>query len=421
MTEYVDENDMNNKKSKKVKTGNGINGRNVDFTIAVIVVFITMVVLISYSILSGPKSHMEHTTSDGIERSSYDYDEQSPLSESWVEDEKHQYLVNTPGASVAATDNYVMRINPDDGSSLWSYGSDNSKVCHIVESEGNIVALFDNGKGCTDISLIDATNGKIINQAQYFVEDKDSDVRLIAERGKIAIVSEKSVRLLRDDLVPSAEFGDKADLVYADDQKVSDCTISDVNIGPDSFAVASKCSNDDGYHVRIVDNEPEESTQGKIILDVDTAVDYPVTIPVITKSMFNFIVDGPNPTLYTWQLDKDKNEVSNEPLSANEYSHGYINMEGIGYVWRVGNTLYARHGSEDISQYKTKENVIGNPIQIENKMIVPQKDSINIWDSVEDNENNIPVDNLDGRYFSFAGSTLISLDGDGKLKGYSPR
>lgn len=361
------------------------------------------------------------STSTDYSRASYNYDEKSPLENKWSSEKAYKYLVNTPGAAIAGDENSVSRISTKDGSRIWEYKADNGKLCHISELNGNIAALFNNGKGCTDIVSLNAATGEIINQAQYYVSDKEEPARLVYGRDKIAIVTPHFVRLLRDDLVPVAEFGNKEDFTYTDDQSVKDCNISDVAIGPDSFAVSAMCAGDTTYHVRVVENEPEESSQGKIVVDVDTSSESPVTVPLVSKSMFNFVTNTTNPSVYTWQLDKEKAEVSSNPLQPGEFSYGYIDMKGIGYVWRIGSTIHVRHGSEDLSKSKTHSEAIGNPIQVEDKMIIPQKDSISIWNPISEINKKVNVDGLSGKYFTFSGDTLISLQDNGILKGYSPK
>lgn len=381
--------------------------------------FAIIAILAIVSIFSVPKYNVESSVNQDVSRSSYTYDEKSDFKRVWKADHKYKYLVNTPGAVIAGDEDSVSRIDIENGNHIWSYKMDGGKLCHVVEANGNVAALFDNGRGCTDIVTLDAASGRVINQAQYSIPDDSHIARLAYGRENIAIVSPTFVRLLRYDLVPIAEFGTKKDVTYTSDQSVRNCDISDVAVGPDYTAIGSKCEGDYSYHVRVIQNEPKESTQGKISVDVDTSSQNPVTIPLVTKSMFNFVTDAKNPSVFAWQLDKEKSEVSNQPVQPGQFSYGYTDMKGIGYVWRIGDTVHARHGSEDISKSKTHRGAIGNPIQVDSKMIVPQINSVYLWDAVEDTGRTVNASGLNGKYFAFAGNTLVSLDDDGNLIGYA--
>lgn len=385
---------------------------------SVIAIAMITIVIASVSILSSPMSRISSITKDDAPRESYSYDESSEFVEAWNSKDKYKFLVNTPGAPIAGDDNSVARINTDDGQRLWEYKTDNGHLCHMVESNGNITALFDNGKGCTDIITLDASSGHIIGQAQFSVPDDSKEARLSYGRQHIAIVTPHFVRILRDDLVPTAEFGLKKDYANKNDQDVENCNISDVAVGPDHTTVAAQCQGDKTYHVRAIKNDPKESSQGIIDVDVDTASKQPVTTPLVTKSMFNFVTNDVSSSVFTWQLDKEKSEVSNNPVEPGQYSYGYIDMKGIGYVWRVGNTVHVRHGSEDISKSQKHQGAIGNPIQVDSKMIVPHKDSVVIWDPENNKKKDIRAEGLSGKYFAFAGDTLLSLNDDGTLSGF---
>ena len=126
-----------------------------------------------------------------------------------------------------------------------------------------------------------------------------------------------------------------------------------------------------------------------------------------------FITQGSDPIDYTWQLDKDLAEVSGKPVRQGEYGLWGESFDGIGYVWLVGDKLYARYGSEDISQYTAKfEGATTPPLEADNNLLVGIKDGFSFWDTHSNKRHDVKVDKdvSQVRKIAFAGDTIATLD-----------
>ena len=328
-------------------------------------------------------------------------------------------LINTPGAMVASTDNSVIGLDSRDGATRWEYRRKDATVCDVSNFAGNVAVLMNPGNGCSDLTLLDAATGQYIAQAQYAT---DSDVAaLTSHESSLAVVTPHHVRLVRTDLVTKTEFGDKPDMATRKDQPVHDCTISDVIVGPNHMSIAAQCNGEDFYHVYVADQDVEESSKSNVVLDVDTHSTQPVTLPAMSIAMVSFVTQGTNPTQYVWEIDKDKEEVSATKLSPQEYGLGYMDVPGIGYVWKIGQNVHLRHGSEDISQSTVFTGAIGMPIEVNGQLLVPTHDGATLWDTSDNKKTPIAIDGgFNGRYFAFSGSTYAALGSDGVIIGYGP-
>lgn len=391
--------------------------RNIAYIIYIVIVILS-VIIVNFT---GTASSVEHNYNKSLERDNFLWEKTpSQLQEKWSL-EGYKKIINTPGSIISVKDNGVSRINVDNGKELWSYNREDAKLCDAENTNGQILAIFDSGKGCSEYIQLDASTGEYLNTAEYatsahYSEDKKA-ISIVSQQENILVMTQNHARLLRDDLVTQSEFGDQEYVVNGDDQENHNCTISDGAISTDGYAIAAKCNNSPTYSIYYMDNEPEESSAEKTKLAVDTRSQQPVTIPVISKAMINFVVAGTPNAVYVWQLTKDQSEVSHNYVKVNEFGYEYQDLPSIGYVWRIGNTINVRYGSEDTSQSEKMDNVIGDPIEVDGKLLVPQLNKIVLWDTNDDKKEDIEVKGLNGQVFGFSGDTLVSFD-NGTIKGY---
>lgn len=327
-------------------------------------------------------------------------------------------LVNTPGAMVGTTESGLHRMDSATGEVVWSYERP-GRLCDAINTGGNVTAVFDPGHGCTDLVTLDSATGEYINQARYATEEDEA--RLVEGiDGHVALVTRSLVRVLRNDLVVAAEFGDRPDPVYPDAQSVTGCHIYDVAVGPRHAVISAQCEGDTTTHVRAIDIDPEEATSGNVDLEVDTGQAVPVTLPAVSISMIVFVVPGVNPAAYVWELDKDKSEVARHPLGPSEFGMGYQDVHGIGYIWRIGPNVHTRWGSEDLSKSEQRGGAIGNPMVADRLLLIPRSGSVLAWGDRAGVEQEIDVPGLTGSEFAFSGSTIAAYNpDDGVITAYA--
>lgn len=334
--------------------------------------------------------------------------------------EGYDKLVDTPGAMVAVSKDEVAGLDSATGDKAWVYKGRGVKVCDAVNFNGNVAIATDNGAGCSVITVLDSATGEYVKQAEYLPGDDGHTVALTTYKDALAVVTPSHVRVLRGDLVQMTEFGGRIDNVLPDPGTPKGCSISDVAVGPISTAIAAACDEDNGsYHVRVINHKPDEASATAIDLDVNAHSTDPVTIPITTRAQVLFSTTSPRHALYAWQLDKDKEEISATDMLPNHYPLGHDDIDGIGYLWLIGNALHVRSGSEDVTQSVTMDGVVGMPMTADNTLVVPTHDGIVRWNPDNDHKEIINVDSWDpGRYFAFAGSTVATLK-DGVIRAYS--
>lgn len=336
------------------------------------------------------------------------------MNKSWESEKEYTKLISTPGAMVAVDDHGVYRLNSENGEIVWSYVRNDVTICDAIEAGGDIAILMNPGRGCTDVTTLNAATGQYKAQAQYATNSEMG--ALVYGREKLALVTPVSARLLRsDDLVPVSTFGDVPGEVYADDQQVSGCNINDVTIGPESYAVSAKCEGDSTYKIRVLDNDPEESTKGEVIQTIDTNTNDHVSLPVMSSSMIFFVTTGASetdPMAYVWQLDKDYAEVASWRLPIYSYGYPYQDLAKFGYTWRVGEWVRYRPGSEDLSQGIDTYEATGDPIQAGDELLVPSYGGVKVVKFKEEEERKINIKDFPqgSQYYAFSGKTFAALD-----------
>jgi len=387
------------------------------YIIYAVVVIISIIIVYA----TGTASSVNHTSDSDLERDGFLW-QSTPqhLDKQW-EKEGYRKIINTPGSIIGVQDDGISRIDTSDGGNLWEYKRDDGKLCDAENVNGNVLAIFDSGKGCSEFIQLDAATGDYLSTAEYatdahYVQD-DKELSIVSQQEEALVLTKHHARLLRDDLVTESEFGDQLYPTNGDDQEHHDCTISDGSISTDGYAVAAQCDDNDTYNIYYMNSKPDESTESDVELEINTKSTQPVTIPAMSKAMVNFVVPGTPNSVYTWELTKDQSEVAHNYVKVNEFGYEYQDIPSIGYVWRIGNTLHVRHGSEDLSQSQTLDNVIGDPIEVDGELMVPQLGEIMMWNIHEDTYTDIQVDGLNGKVFGFAGDTLVSFD-NGKIIGY---
>mgnify|MGYP002720743155 FL=1 len=386
--------------------------------IAYIIIVILSIIIVN---TTGTASSVEHNSNQELERDGFLWDKTpQKINEKWSKD-GYRKIINTPGSIISVKDDGVARLNTDNGEELWSYNRKDAKLCDAENTNGQVLAIFDSGKGCSEYIQLNAATGEYLNTAEYattshYSEDK-KEISIVSQQEDILVMTPHHARLLRDDLVTKSEFGDQDYSVNGDDQEHSDCNISDGVIGTDGYAISAKCDNDPTYSIYYMDKDPEESTAEDMKLTIDTRSPQPVTIPVISKAMINFVVPGTPNSVYVWQLTKDQAEVSHNYVKVNEFGYEYQDLPGIGYVWRIGNTINVRHGSEDLSQSEKMDKALSDPIEVDQKLLVPQLNKLVLWDTNNKKKETIQAEGLNGQVFGFSGDTLISFD-NGTIKGY---
>lgn len=330
-------------------------------------------------------------------------------------------LVNTPGSAIAIFDNEARGLNSEDGTEKWSYKT-KMTICDATNYNGSLVLLMKKDNNCTSLVKINAATGQIMTTAEYATNSMDS--RLRASSKNLAIVSANHVRIVRDDFVTVTEFGDQLYPFYEDDQNYENCTISDVVLNSTNYAVAAKCYNkskeeqEANFNIKVGSFETDESTKYVETLNIDTGSADPVTLPIITPAMIQFVVSDHSPTQYTFDLTKSKTILHREPVMPGQYGYPYQDFPGIGYVWRVGNTLNLRYGSQDLTNPIQIDGVIGNVMDANDSLLVPTLDAIRVWNPTLNIDKVIKVEGLQGREFAFSGKTIMALN-EGTITAYS--
>ena len=368
-------------------------------------------IVLSYTLFFSPSAQVQRVVSMESSRDGLFWNEPpTDMKPTWSKDVSEGYkdIVSTPGAIIGIKESSIERLDSSSGEVVWSYERGDASICDAIDVGGNVVALYNGGNGCSELVKLDAATGQYIRQAQYATDENIGS--LVAGNDRVAVVTPSSARLLRSDLVPEAFYGDVNYPTYSHDQSVSGCTISDVTIGDRDWAVASRCDGESTYHVRVIDGEPDESTEGKILLDIDTKSTSPVTTPIMSIAMVAFVVSDNRPGVYVWDLEKDQEEVSYRSIEQGKFGFGHMDIGGFGYVWRIGDEIHVRYGSEDISQSQSIEGAIGNPISVSDSILIPMRNEAVLWNPNENYIHTINVPGITGTAFAFSGKTLVSFD-----------
>lgn len=377
---------------------------------------IVVIIALSLSFFTSTARSVTHDVSEESVRDPYAWSKLPEKLEPAFQLNGYTDLIHSPGAAIGVKKNGIERLSSRDGSTIWSYFRDDATLCDAKDSTGGVVAVFNSGNGCSEIVMLDAATGQYVHNAQYATQEDRAVIQTGYEH--IAIVTPSSVNILRDDLVPETFIGDDLYPLYPDEKELSECDISDVILGPKSAAVSLKCAGHNTYHIKNISYDPEESSGFEELLDIDTASADPVTLAAITSAQVQFVVQGIRPAIYTWQLDKEKEEVSMKPIDSGSFGFGtQLDIPGLGYVWRIGNTIHARYGSEDLSQSEENGKANGLPIEANNMVLYPISGGLKMWDPQHDIDHFVAIKDFYSPRVALSGDTILSFD-SGHINGY---
>lgn len=385
--------------------------------------FVVFVASIIYVSAFSSSAQVEHTSLSDGERSSLEWkDNKTPetVSIQHTTDKKYTHLINSPGLIVASEKDKVVRLDENTGDTLWEYSRPGGTVCDVESAWNGVVAVFDMGRGCSEIVKLNAVTGQYDAVASYATDQHDARL-VFGGDNRLALATPKMVKILRDDLVTTSEFGTSVAPQDMNSTHKNGCTIFDVGIGAKAFAVSSKCEGDDNTHVTAVETEPEDSANADIVVDVQTGSQEPASISIVTLAQMQFVVPGTAPKVYTWKLDKGKDELSSRNVNFGEYGIASWDLDGFGYTWLVGENFHVRWGSEDVSQSKQQSGVIGNPLTADKNLLLPKRDGFAVWNSNENDSSTSKISvegGLQGREYAFAGSTIVERTPEGSLNFY---
>lgn len=370
-----------------------------------------VVASIIFIMFLSPQARVSHIVAQDALRTGYHLNNNalpSSMKQKWSQD-GYEHLISSPGVIIAATQNSVRRLDKDSGETVWEYTRPGGVICDMTQAWGDAVVIYNMGKGCTDVTRLEGATGQYVSQAMYA---NDQDVtRMVFSNGRLAIVTPHNVRVLRDDLVTTTRFGEF--IGQENKPEYSQCDIYDATVGPESLVVSHKCNGSETTHVTAIEVEPDDSASPDTINDVDTRSVEPATTPIATLAQMKFITQGIEPIDYTWQLDKDLSEVSGVPVRQGEYGLWGDSFNGIGYVWLVGDTMYSRYGSEDVSQYTNMLTNVRTPaVEADMFLLVGMKDGFSLWNTHDNTSHKITVDSdiSSSRDVAFEGDTIASLN-----------
>ena len=386
--------------------------------IAYITLAIIAVASILFIMLFSPQARVNHTVAQEETRRGYLFAEELPesMATQW-EAEGFDDIISAPGTIIGIKHDSVQRLDKDTGEVIWEYHRPGGSICDAKQAWGDVAVVYDMGKGCSDLTRLDAATGQYVAQASYAT---DQDVlKMVYADEKLALVTPHAVRVVRGDLVPMTQFGQHVDYHNATD--FSNCDIYDATISPKALVVSHQCNGSNTTHITAVEINPEESSQPAVITDVDTHHPDPVTTPVATLAQMKFVTQGVEPIDYTWQLDKDLAEVSAHPVRQGEYGLWGDSFDGIGYVWTIGTNMYVRYGSEDVSQFTHHfQGAMTNPVEANGKILVGTENGFSFWNTQDGSRHDIAVDKdiSQNRKIAFAGDTIATFN-DGIITAFA--
>ena len=170
------------------------------------------------------------------------------------------------GAVVTGDGSGVQGRDPATGTVVWSYTRDLA-LCAVTAEWTNAVAVFHDSQGCSQVTSLRGDTGERGPQRS---SEADDAVALTGDRTYLASVGSTRMELWRSDLVRTLEYGRVDELVSANAQPRSGCTLHSVASASSRVTVVESCPGEATDRLTLLDPAPSDSakptTQASVLL-----------------------------------------------------------------------------------------------------------------------------------------------------------
>jgi len=118
---------------------------------------IISIVSVVFIVFFSPQAQAHHDIDTEATRSGYMLSSTTPntMKEKWNK-QGVEKLISSPGTIITTTQDSVSRLDKDTGDEVWKYSRPGGKICDAAQAWGDVVVVYDMGKGCTDVTRFDA-------------------------------------------------------------------------------------------------------------------------------------------------------------------------------------------------------------------------------------------------------------------------
>jgi len=286
--------------------------------------------------------------------------------------------------------------DPVTGQPRWTYARDR-ELCGVTWVYQYAVAVYPDGRGCGQVSAIDASTGKR-GPARTGVASPHVD--LSSDGTTILSVGGSRLEVWRSDMVRVIGFGEVDARVKPVHVGTGDgCALMSAAADNDAVSVLRFCPGEEDLKLSLVtasdeDDEPEV----RDVAEPGVAADSGAQVLAVSGSMTAVYLPVPTPRVQV--IDETGNETASYPLpevpSAAE-PDGTVSKTGDVITWWTGNSVLVFSSDDFGYRYTVARSgsavPLGPGVMMAQKLLIPVTGGIGVYDPATGvRERMIPVD-----------------------------
>ncbi|WP_415974312.1 hypothetical protein [Rhodococcus sp. 077-4] len=165
--------------------------------------------------------------------------------------------VVTGSTVVTADGGSVLGRDPRSGDQSWSYTRDLA-LCSVVSSWNTAVAVYRDGRGCSQVTELDGPTGQRTAQR---TSDADDSVRLSSDGTYVTSRGETRMELWRSDMVRTLEYGRVDAPVNPSSQPRTGCTLLSSSSTNSRTAVLEQCPDEAAARLTLLNPAPKDASE----------------------------------------------------------------------------------------------------------------------------------------------------------------
>ncbi|MGO1054942.1 Rv3212 family protein [Crossiella sp. CA198] len=165
-----------------------------------------------------------------------------------------QNAVTTSQVVVTADNGAVVGRDPLSGQERWRYQRD-LPLCTVAPAFGQILAVFQRGDTCSEVTALDPATGKRGAQRNG---DAEAGTRLLVDGVHLTATGKKYLEGWRSDLVKTQEYGQVRAMVQPGKQLRTGCAYGSVAVTPNRVGVIERCPDDPGDRLTVFKPNPKD-------------------------------------------------------------------------------------------------------------------------------------------------------------------
>lgn len=212
---------------------------------------------------SDARATVSHPAAAEIKRATTANRVPDALSARWSADSPQTSGPVTAGGTVVSGNGHdVIAHDPATGNQLWSYARDNRNLCGVIGFNQQATAVFRDGRGCGQVTMIDGQTGR---RGPLRSSGNDPQVTLSTDGTYILALGSTRLELWRSDLVRTLEYGRVDAPLNPNSQPRSGCTLKSGAVGASVLAVLEVCPGEQGQRLTLLKPTPKEQDKPEVL------------------------------------------------------------------------------------------------------------------------------------------------------------